>query len=227
MSVEASADRRGRSTLTSPEHRPMRRFAAIAGVSLLAVTIASAFLMPLAFMVATPSRTPACSGTPGAPLYPAVPETFAWEGTEYPSTTCHTDDGAVHAWALVEPHREDALFIDPANPEAGLIQWEGRWRTLTQHWNFQLQLRQLRDGVADARLPEDVLQHVRDRRAVHDRGGRLGDLRRVRLQPVPLPGSPGPVPADAGDDHPALPGHAGPHVCRVPGARLGRHLAAA
>ena len=125
--------------LSSPMHRPMRRFAAIAGVSLLAITIASAFLMPLVFMVATAFKDPGMLGTPGAPLYPAVPETFMWEGTEYPVYDVPLPDGSVQAWALVEPHREDALFIDPANPEAGLIQWEGRWRTLTQHWNFQLQ----------------------------------------------------------------------------------------
>ena len=76
------------------------------------------------------SRTRACSATPGAPLYPAVPETFAWQGAEYPVYDVPTPDGAVHAWALVEPHREDALFIDPANPEAGPIAWDGRWRTL-------------------------------------------------------------------------------------------------
>jgi multiple sugar transport system permease protein len=122
----------------SSMHRPMQRFAAIAGISLLAVTIASAFLMPLAFMVATAFKDPGLLGTPGAPWYPAVPETFLWEGTEYPVYDVPTPDGVVHAWALVEPHREDALFIDPANPEAGPIEWEGRWRTLEQHWTFQL-----------------------------------------------------------------------------------------
>jgi multiple sugar transport system permease protein len=115
----------------------MRRFVGVAGVTLLGVTIVSAFLMPIAFMFATAFKDPALIGAPGAPLYPAFPETFEWEGREYDVYDVPTADG-VHAWALIEPHREDALFIDPANPAAGPILWEGRWRTLQQHWAFEL-----------------------------------------------------------------------------------------
>jgi multiple sugar transport system permease protein len=44
----------------------------------------------------------------------------------------------VRSLALVEKHREDSLFVDPANPDAGTIQWAGRWRTLEQSWQFEL-----------------------------------------------------------------------------------------
>jgi multiple sugar transport system permease protein len=30
------------------------------------------------------------------------------------------------------------VFIDPANPGAGPIEWQGRWRTLQQAWTFEL-----------------------------------------------------------------------------------------
>jgi multiple sugar transport system permease protein len=40
----------------------------------------------------------------------------------------------------VEPHREDAVFVDPQHPDAGPITWQGRWRTLNQAWQFSLQL---------------------------------------------------------------------------------------
>jgi multiple sugar transport system permease protein len=116
----------------------MRRFLAVSGVTLLAVMVVSAFLMPLAFMLVTSFKDPALVGAPGAPLYPAFPETFEYQGREYDVYDVPTPDGSVHAWALIEPHREDSVFIDPADLEAGPIEWAGRWRTLEQHWAFEM-----------------------------------------------------------------------------------------
>ena len=141
-------------------------------------------------MVATAFKDPESLGTPGAPLYPAVPATFEWEGTAYPIYDVPTPDGVVHAWALVEPHREDALFIDPANPEAGLIEWEGRWRTLTQQWNFELQF----DNFVTAwqTWTSRACSSTRSRSPPCRRSRRcVRDLRRLRLQPLPVPGTQG------------------------------------
>jgi multiple sugar transport system permease protein len=123
--------------LGRPMRAQMRRFLGVASVTLLAVVVVSAFLMPLLFMVATAFKEPGMLGVPGAPLYPAVPRTFEWLGEEYPVYAVPID-GGVRDLALVEPHREDAVFVDPANPEAGPIEWVGRWRTLQQSWQFQL-----------------------------------------------------------------------------------------
>jgi multiple sugar transport system permease protein len=116
----------------------MRRFAAISGVTLLAITIASAFLMPLAYMLATAFKDQSQLTTPGAPIYPAAPEVFEYQGEEYNVYDVPDTDGTMHAWALIEGHREDAVFIDPANLDAGPFEWVGRWRTLQQHWAFSL-----------------------------------------------------------------------------------------
>src|ERR671915_68872 len=99
-------------TAGAPLRRPMRRFLAVSGMTLFASVVVSAFLMPLAYMAATAFKQEAQISTAGAPLYPAVPDTFEWEGREYPVYAVPTEDG-VHSWALIEPHREDALFIDP------------------------------------------------------------------------------------------------------------------
>jgi multiple sugar transport system permease protein len=40
-----------------------------------------------------------------------------------------TADG-VKQWALVNPFRKYSEFVDPANPAAGLIHWDGSWRSL-------------------------------------------------------------------------------------------------
>lgn len=124
---------------SSPLGRQTRHFTAVAGVTLLAISVVSVFLMPLAYMLATAFKEEGQLTAPGAPLYPAVPETFQWEGADYAVYDVPTDDG-LHAWALIQPHREDAVFIDPADPGAGEIVWEGRWRTLQQHWKFELRL---------------------------------------------------------------------------------------
>jgi multiple sugar transport system permease protein len=116
----------------------MRRFVAISGITLLAVTVVSIFLMPLVFMVATSFKDRTQLSAPGAPLYPARPETFTWEGEEFPVFDVPAEDGTIHAWALVDPGRESSMFVDPANPDAGPFEWEGRWRTLEQHWGFAL-----------------------------------------------------------------------------------------
>ncbi|HET8570381.1 MAG TPA: carbohydrate ABC transporter permease [Candidatus Limnocylindria bacterium] len=115
----------------------MRRFTAVSGFTLLATTILAAFLLPLVYMLFTAFKSDTQLSAPGAPLWPASPETFEWQGEHYPVYSVPTADG-VHDWALVEPHREDAVFIDPGNPDAGPITWQGRWRTLEQSWRLDL-----------------------------------------------------------------------------------------
>jgi multiple sugar transport system permease protein len=122
---------------SAPLHSQMRGFVAKSAMTLLAVTIASAFLMPLAYMLATAFKDQSQLTAPDAPLFPAAPETFTYLGEEFPVYDVPTADG-LRAWALVEPHREDSVFIDPANPDAGPITWVGRWRTLEQHWALDL-----------------------------------------------------------------------------------------
>jgi multiple sugar transport system permease protein len=117
--------------------RQARRFAAISGMTLLAVTVVSAYLMPLAYMTATAFKERSQLTAPGAPLYPAVPERFEWDGMLRDVYDVPID-GEIRALALIRAGREDSTFIDPANPEAGPIEWVGRWRTLDQHWTFRL-----------------------------------------------------------------------------------------
>ncbi len=39
---------------------------------------------------------------------------------------------------MLHGYREESEFIDPANPDAGVIQWTGRYRTLTPVYRFSL-----------------------------------------------------------------------------------------
>jgi multiple sugar transport system permease protein len=122
----------------SPLRRRMRRFTATAGVTLLALIIVSAFLLPLLFMASTAFKEKSQLTALGAPWYPARPDTYQLDGTEYPVYDVPLPDGTMAALALVEPGRESSVFVDPAALEAGPIEWDGRWRTLEQHWTFSL-----------------------------------------------------------------------------------------
>jgi multiple sugar transport system permease protein len=128
-----------RRTESSILGRRLRRWTAMWAFTGLALIILSAFLMPVAFMGATALKSADQVADPGAPLYPARPATFQWEGQEYPLFSVPADDG-VHDWALIEPGRETSVFIDPAHTDRGPITWQGRWRTLQQSWQFSLNL---------------------------------------------------------------------------------------
>lgn len=128
----------------------------------LGLVVLAIFLMPLLYGVVTSLKTDNQITMLGAPWWPASPRTFTYEGRTYDifrvvecdaegnpipwgtdPNNMHISNcflgGRTHDWALVTPRRENAEFLDPENPEAGLILWEGRWRTLERDWYFDAQ----------------------------------------------------------------------------------------
>jgi multiple sugar transport system permease protein len=65
-----------------------------------------------------------------SPILPFKPATFTYQGEEYPVLLVPDEDGGMREWAIIQKGREESTFIDPRNPEAGPIQWTGKWRTL-------------------------------------------------------------------------------------------------
>ena len=86
----------------SPLRGQLRRFLAITGFTLFASVLVSAFLMPLAYMGATALKTETQTSTPGAPTWPAAPETFTYQGEDYPVFQVPLE-GGVSTLALIEP----------------------------------------------------------------------------------------------------------------------------
>ena len=119
--------------------RRVRHWTAMWGFTLFGLVIQSGFLLPLAFMTSTAMKDGSQVSDTNAPLWPAKPQTFTWQGHDYAVYDVPMPDGT-RQLALIEPHREDAVFVDPANPDGGTITWQGRWRTLHQAWTFSLQL---------------------------------------------------------------------------------------
>jgi multiple sugar transport system permease protein len=119
----------------SPSSRILRGFLGRALLTLFAVMLLSAFLLPLLFMVSTSLQQGGQRSIPGAPAYPAVPEQGTYQGQTYPVYTVPIN-GVNRDLLLVVKGREESTFVDPADPTQTPIVWAGRWRTLSQPWSF-------------------------------------------------------------------------------------------
>jgi multiple sugar transport system permease protein len=104
-------------------------------LTFLAVVLVAAFLSPLVRALTISLKTPDQLSTPGSPIYPADPLTYEFEGREYDVFEVPTD-GEVRELALVVKGRAESQFIDPQNPDAGLITWEGSYRSLDHVWEL-------------------------------------------------------------------------------------------
>jgi multiple sugar transport system permease protein len=89
-------------------------------------------------MVVTSLRSAAELQDSNAPIYPAERLTYVYQGTTYQLYKVPTSDGVIHTWALVKPTRLVSQFIDPANPQQGLITWKGNWRGLDGVYRFRI-----------------------------------------------------------------------------------------
>ena len=96
-------------------------------ITILAMALLSVWLMPLGYAGVTSLKTR--SQVSDTPILPTEIATFEFEGRNLEVFEVPLDDG-VRELALVTRGRESAEFVDPDDPAAGLITWEGRWRTL-------------------------------------------------------------------------------------------------
>lgn len=109
------------------------------------------YLFPMLSMVSTAFMEGPQLGDKNAPIYPARQIRFEYEGKEYSVYTVPFEDGSARKLALVKPGRTSSQFIDPQDPQAGLIEWQGNWRKLIGVYefyatleNFTLMFRSLR-----------------------------------------------------------------------------------
>lgn len=118
-----------------PVSRSLRRYLARSSLTLIAVLVLSAFLLPLLYMVTTSLEDAGQRSTPGAPLYPASPSTGIYQGETYDIYVVPID-GTDRNLLLVRKGRTESTFVDPADPSQTPIIWQGAWRTLAQAWTI-------------------------------------------------------------------------------------------
>lgn len=110
------------------------------------------YLFPMLYMLSTSFMESIQLRDRNAPPYPARQLRFEYQGEDY--LIYDVPFGAeTRQLALVAPGRTSSEFIDPQQPDAGLVVWEGNWRRLVgvyeRHitWeNFQFLFRSLPFG---------------------------------------------------------------------------------
>lgn len=111
-----------------------------------------AYLSPLPFMVIA-SLTPRDQFLDAnAPILPSERVKFNYEGKDLIVYEVPTEEG-LKQWALYKPSRRSSQFIDPANPEAGPILWEGQWRTLKSVYRFKPTLDNYKEFLGITKIP--------------------------------------------------------------------------
>ncbi len=105
-------------------------------VTLLTLVFLAVFLSPFLFMVFTSLKTPTQISIIGAPIWPAAPAYYEYEGEQLEVFIAPMPDGSERNLAMVKPGRQESVFIDLSNPEAGEIVWQGSWRALDRPWQW-------------------------------------------------------------------------------------------
>jgi multiple sugar transport system permease protein len=103
--------------------------------TLIVVVVVAAFLSPLLRAASISLKSREQLTQVHAPLWPADPQTFTYQGRDYGVYQVPID-GTTRALALVVKGRTTAEFVDPLQPDAGLITWTGSWRSLEPAWTF-------------------------------------------------------------------------------------------
>jgi multiple sugar transport system permease protein len=122
-----------------PVARSHRRHVARGSLTLVAVMVLSAYLLPLVAMVTASLEDAGQRTTAGAPIYPASPATGTYQGETFEIYEVPID-GSVRSLMLVKKGRSESTFVDPADASQTPIVWQGAWRTLQQSWVFDPKL---------------------------------------------------------------------------------------
>jgi multiple sugar transport system permease protein len=118
-----------------PRLRPTKEGGRSFLLTFIVVVILAAFLSPIIRSVFVSLRTTEQVGALDAPPWPAVHGEFDYQGKTYDVYDVPID-GGTKPLALVKKGRDSSQFIDPANAAAGLITWQGSWRSLSRSWTF-------------------------------------------------------------------------------------------
>ena len=113
----------------------LRRLTPKVLMTLLGIALMLIFLMPLGYMLDTAFKQDTQASSQNAPLWPANPVTFTYQGPDLsqynvvsgqalPLYNVPTSNG-MKQYALVKGYREDSIFIDPAHPENGTMIGQG------------------------------------------------------------------------------------------------------
>ena len=128
----ASVGGTGRPGRRGPNVERLRRSFTLTFVLVVAL---AAFLSPLLRAAVVSLKTPDQMSETDSPFLPSLPQQFELDGKQLDVYVVPLPEGD-RTLALVKPGRQQSDFIDPANPAAGTVTWQGSWRTLARAWTL-------------------------------------------------------------------------------------------
>ena len=113
-------------------------------VTVLTIAILTMFLAPFAFMIFTSLKTQDQISIVGAPIWPAQPPTYEYNGKQVeifmvPMGKCagfDPNDSSTRDLAIIKKGQKESLFIDPNNPGGEQFTCTVSWRALDRAWKF-------------------------------------------------------------------------------------------
>ena len=110
----------------------------------LTIALLVIFLAPFLFMVFTSLKTQGQISQLGAPIWPAKPTTFEYNGKavevyRVPMAKCvgaDPSDTSIKELGIVKKGRQQSTFVDPANVAAGEYVCNVSWRALERPWKW-------------------------------------------------------------------------------------------
>ena len=113
-------------------------------VTALAIALLVIFLAPFLFMIFTSLKSQGQISQLGAPIWPAKPTTFNYNGEDLemflvPMSACaggNPSDTSIRDLAIVKKGRQESLFVDPGNAAAGEFSCKVSWRALERPWKW-------------------------------------------------------------------------------------------
>lgn len=127
----------GRHVNTSPAYsRQLRVFAVTALVTLFGLIVLIAFLMPFGYMAVTSIKDfDQIVASARGPVLPMDAVMVEVDGTQRELLNVPMD-GGTRQLAIIQKGRQSSTFVDPDDPTAEPIVWEGAWRTLDPVYEF-------------------------------------------------------------------------------------------
>lgn len=114
-----------------------------------------AYLLPIIYMVSTAFMESIQLRDRNGPPYPAKQVRFEYEGKQRTVYTVPFGE-EIRELALVTPGRTSSEFVDPQDPNVGLITWDGNWRGLKVVYRFGLTLDNFTLLFRSLRIPQMV-----------------------------------------------------------------------
>lgn len=118
--------------VTSPFYaKQLRKFGATTSITLFSTLLLIAFLTPFAYMLVTSfkDKQQITEGAIGS-ILPMDKVKFVYEDKELEIFEVPTETG-IRQLALLTRGRQESTFVDPENPDAEPLVWQGSWRTLS------------------------------------------------------------------------------------------------